>query len=191
MAGFCQQSLAPNVSARLYSSVKTQQGPNKDEFLQLGLLNNGNADLFVAKLILRPTDPKLAEDNPTTYVLRQTLPANGVIEESIALRPLRKARVGTVAIDSFARHKQDLTEAGRYRPGCYFIEPNDFDEADTPPLPQFAIAEAVTPLEAYITFSTPKTRGRAEELLVAKGLTGTLLFRTVCAKTDPPKDRLE
>lgn len=182
--------LFPSSSAKLYSVLRTRSGPQDIDVLKIGLINDGNTDLYISQLEFIATDPTLSSVNKTVFRIRESIPAGAILDKEIELRPLVASRLTTVSISGFQDHKAELEKVGRYRPGCYFIEPNGFDEANPPPLPQFAIAEAVTEIEAHIVYSTSNTRGQAKTMMVTDDMTGTVLFRSICAEKDPPKDRL-
>ncbi|MGB0659692.1 MAG: zinc ribbon domain-containing protein [Mangrovicoccus sp.] len=185
--------LFPKTSARLYSAVHARVGPEDQAVLRIGLINDGRSEIFVSKLTFRTTDPLLAGLNPSSYVIRQVLPVGGVLELDIPTNDPKKSRLGTVRPSRYPEFRDKLIAANKYRPGCFFLEVNSFDEAEEPVLPQFVMAEAVTEAEAVITYSTKKTRGRAEPMVVATaeaGLTGTLMFRVVCESSEIDWDRL-
>jgi hypothetical protein len=169
--------------------VKTRLGPSDRDVLEVGFANTGNTDIYIAKLVLRPTDLRLSDENPTSFSIGKSLPAGGVLEETITLRNLRKSALTTVSMDTFESRRDDLIATGHYRKGCYFIEPNNFDEGRSPPIPAFRIANAIVPVEAYIVFGASGNRGVPQELLVSNEMTGTLLFWMTCEQKPPPTDR--
>lgn len=181
--------LFPRVDVSLYRAVKTRPGPQDRDIFEVGFTNNGNTDVYIAKLFFRPTDKRLEDERPTSYLIGKSLPAGGVLEDEIPLRTLRNSRVSTVSLDTYESHRDSLEEVGRYRPGCYFIEPNHFDEGRAPTIPQFRIANAVTEIEAFIVYGAAGSRGVSQELKVSSKMTGTLLFWAYCKENDPPSDR--